>query len=120
MSRGQYNSSKTRVCPAFRVIKENPEPFFNLLHDKLGLNIEGLDMGDVTIKFADPEKEKKERPLNPNPMYLKWAATLTPSNNDWLSNGEIRFPIASYDTKTDLEYVRDHFNALKIQPDSWK
>ena len=72
MSRGQYNSSTTRVCPAFRVIKENPEPFFNLLHDKLGLNIEGLDMGEVTIKFADPEKEKKERPLNPNPMYLKW------------------------------------------------
>ena len=35
MSRSQYNSSKTRVCPAFRVIKENPEPFFNLLHDKL-------------------------------------------------------------------------------------
>ena len=72
MSRGQYNSSKTRVCPAFRVIKENPEPFFNLLHDKLGLNIEGLDMRNVTIRFADPENEKKECPLNPNPMYLEW------------------------------------------------
>ena len=74
MSRSQYNSSKTRVCPAFRVIKENPEPFFNLLHDKLGLRIDGLNMGkgDVTIEFADSENGEKEYPLNPNPMYLKW------------------------------------------------
>jgi hypothetical protein len=29
-------------------------------------------MRNVTIRFADPENEKKECPLNPNPMYLEW------------------------------------------------
>ena len=72
MSRGQYNSSKTRVCPAFRVIEKNPKPFFELLCENLGLNINVNDLKMIKMDYSDPARGKQERPLNPNPTYLRW------------------------------------------------
>lgn len=72
MNRGRYNSSKTRVCPAFRVIAENPEPFFELLREHFGLNINVNELKILEIAYSDPTHDKNEKPLNPNPLYLTW------------------------------------------------
>lgn len=73
MDRGKYkpyDSSKTRVCPAFIAVRRDPKPFLGLL-SKLGIDTEGVELKAVNIVFSIPDKQK-EKALNPNPEYLRW------------------------------------------------
>lgn len=66
-----YNSSKTRVAPAFSKIMKNPGPFFALLNHEC--NIDCCSSTKIqTIMFAGKSpKEPCEKQLPPCPDYLK-------------------------------------------------
>ena len=66
-----FDSSRTRVCPAFEVIEKNPTPFFELFCEHFNLKIDPTELIIEEIRFADGIS-RKEKPLNPNPEYLKW------------------------------------------------
>ena len=68
MHRNPYDSSKTRVCPAFIAVQNNPMPFFRLL-SKLGIDTDGAVLKNILFSIPGQQKEKS---LNPNPDYLRW------------------------------------------------
>ncbi len=69
---GKRNSSKTRICPAFQVIEQNPEPFFALLSEKFGSEFSSSAM-ITEIEFSGSKiGTGKEKGFDPNPKYLKW------------------------------------------------
>lgn len=68
-----YDSSKTRVCPAFSKIKSNPKPFFQLLKTKCGIPIDPDTERILEIRFAGKcPSQPTEKALPPTPEYLKW------------------------------------------------
>lgn len=79
-----YNSSKTRVAPAFSKIMKNPGPFFELLSHEC--NIDCSPSTKIrTIMFAGKSsKEPCEKQLPPRPEYLK-ELLMNFSQNTYLS-----------------------------------
>ena len=66
-----YNSSKTRVAPAFSKIMKNPEPFFALLNHECNIDCHSSTKIQTIMFAGKSHKEPCEKQLPPRPDYLK-------------------------------------------------
>lgn len=94
------NSSITRVCPAFTVIKDNPAPFFRLLRQECDIVCDPYGERIREIRFAGKSKaEPTEKGLPPTKEYLLWLL-------DNLDSETIRKECAAKDKKSSMERLK--------------